>query len=87
MCHLDTWEIKGDDFAAGKAPAGHGVGAVLAHTHLVAPAAAVKGVGAAGDGNRPAPRLGGSAAVRLTAGTYGGYGAGSVDGVGLVPRL
>ncbi len=41
---LNAREIEGDDLVKGEAPAGHGVGAVLAHAHLVAPAAAVEGV-------------------------------------------
>ena len=37
---MNAGEIEGDDFIVSKAPAGHGVGAELAHAHLMAPAAA-----------------------------------------------
>ena len=55
---MNAGEIKGDNFIVSKAPASHGVGAELAQADLMAPAAAVEGVGVPGDGYRPAPGLG-----------------------------
>ena len=86
MRDLNPGEIEGHDFRAGKSPAGHGVGSVLAHPHLVAPAAAVEGVAAAGDGYSPAAwlRMG---CVASFAPCQSGYGPGSGNNIGRFPHL
>ena len=53
--NLNTRKVEFNDLVPRKSSAGHGIGAVLAHTHLMSPAAAAEDVGASGDGHRSAP--------------------------------
>lgn len=90
---MGAGEIELHNVVIGKALAGHGVGAELAHAHLMAVSAAVEDIGAAGHGYH-ALAPGGAAviaivviAVIVVGGLEGGGGPAPCDSIQVLPRF
>lgn len=93
---MGAGKIELHNVVIGKALAGHGVGAELAHAHLMAVAAAVEDIGAAGHGYH-ALAPGGAAVIAIVAivaiivivagGLEGGGGPAPCDSIQVLPRF
>ena len=90
--HVGAGEIELHDVVIGKALAGHGVGAELAHAHLVAVAAAVEDIGAAGHGYHTLAPGGAVVVIAIiiaaaVGGPEGGGGPAPCDSIQVLPRF